>query len=57
MIGFVQFKFRGKTFSTWDAYKVNKGDLTVQEFVDAMAAEHGIKVSAISVGVRASYSL
>merc|ERR1712137_278830 len=37
------YKFRGKTYTTWDSIKVNEGDLTVQQFIDVLKEKHDIK--------------
>jgi len=38
-------------FTAWDKIEVNKGDMTVQEFVDYWKSEHGVVCSAIGVQI------
>lgn len=43
-------KARPEGFTSWDKVEINKGDITLQEFVDFLQDEMGVEVSIMSAG-------
>jgi ubiquitin-activating enzyme E1 len=41
------YKYKGKTFTTWDSVKIKKGDITTKELIEILDKEHGVQVFTI----------
>lgn len=37
-----KYKFRGKTYTTWDSVKIHEGDITVRQLIDVLKTKHQV---------------